>query len=387
MVAYTQYRSDPRCRREAEALAQRGDEVDFICLGSAGEPKLELIEGVTVRRLAMKRYRGDSAASYALSYATFFLKASLAILRLSLRDRFHVIHVHSMPELMVFIALLPRLLGAKVVLDLHELSPELYADRFGLSSRHPVLQLLIFVERICVRWVHRVICVHEPQAKHIMSRCSPRERPSVVMNVPDPRLFHQSSDAPSGTCDNGTFKMVHHGTIVERYGGDIAVRALASLDGKIPGLEFVIYGDGDFARNLSEEISRLNLGERVSLSGRTLPLEAVAPAIKDAQLGIVPHRDGPIMKWALPTKLMEYVALGIPVVVARTWVVTRYFDDSMVMFFEPGNASDLARCILKLYREPELRRSLAQNAKKFLEEHSWEKEREKLFSVIDGLET
>jgi glycosyltransferase involved in cell wall biosynthesis len=172
---------------------------------------------------------------------------------------------------------------------------------------------------------------------------------------------------------------------VQRYGGDIAVRALACLDGEVPGAEFFIYGDGDFAEHIADEISRHGLSERVRMSDGMLPLEAVAPALGDAKVGLVPHRDGPIMKWALPTKLMEYIALGIPAVVSRTWAITQYFDDSMVMFFEPGNADDLAHCILKLYRDPDLRRSLARNAQKFLEEHSWEKEREKLFSVIDSL--
>jgi glycosyltransferase involved in cell wall biosynthesis len=385
MVAYTNYRSDPRCRREAEALARRGDEVYFICLGSGGEPRVERIEGVMVRRLATKRYRGSSSTNYFLSYAAFFFRALWLVSKLSLKYRFDVVHVHSLPDLMVFVALVPRAFGAKVVLDLHELTPELYVEKFRLSPNHPMSALLRLSERLSTLWAHRVVLCTQPQAERLLSRCALQQDPCVVMNVPDPRLFHPCSDGPPSTAGNGVFKIVHHGTLVRRNGVDIVVKALALLDGEVPGAELSIYGGGDFLHGLRSTVSRSGVGELVHLSGRMLPVDALVTAISDAQIGIVPNLDGPVMKVALPTKLMEYFALGVPAIVSRTPAVSRYFDDSMVMFFEPGDPSDLARCIVKLYREPELRRSLARNAKKFLEEHSWEKEKEKLFSVIDSL--
>ncbi|UCF78755.1 MAG: glycosyltransferase family 4 protein [Candidatus Eiseniibacteriota bacterium] len=387
MVAYTHYRSDPRCRREAEAFVQRGDEVDFVCLGQAGDLRAEEIGGVRLIRHRMRRYRGDSALAYLLSYAAFFARTSVLLLKLHLRRRFDVVYVHSLPELMVFVALLPRLLGAKVVLDLHELSPELYADRFNLSFNHPMVRFLLLAERICVRWVDgTVLCTH-PQAERLLSRCSPRRGVSVVMNVPDPELFPWRGEKAPPSAANGVFRIVHHGTLVQRNGVDVAIRAFGHLDGDIPGAELSIYGSGDFLQALKRETELSGVSERVHISGEMLPVEAIAPAICDAQVGVVPNMNGRVMELALPTKLIEYVALGIPAVASRTPAVSRYFDESMVMFFEPGNASDLAGCIVKLYREPELGRSMTRNAMKFLEEYSWDKEKQKLFSVIDGLET
>jgi glycosyltransferase involved in cell wall biosynthesis len=213
------------------------------------------------------------------------------------------------------------------------------------------------------------------------------------MNVPDPRLFAKASTTdPSvkkglpGKPSRG-YKIVHHGTLVQRYGADIAVRAFADVRHAMPEAHFFIYGTGDFRPTLEAEVVSLGLGDSVHISDGALPLDDVPSALSDANVGVVPHRDGPIMKWALPTKMMEYIALGIPVVVAKTQVIAEYFDDSMVMFFEPGNVSDLARCILKLYREPEVGQTLARNAAKFLEEHSCDKEKLKLCSLIDSLTT
>ena len=385
MVAYTHYRSDPRCRREAEALAERGDEVHFICLGTASEPKTEMIAGVKVRHIVMRRYRGDSPWSYLWSYAAFFVSASQLRLRRSFWGRFDIIHVHSMPDQMVFVALVPRLLGAKVVLDLHELSPELYAHKFGKTFANPLLKIILFAEWISVRYAHRLIVTTTPQAEILAARCKLRERPFTVMNTPDPQIFGDKNIHTPKRVDGHVFKIVHHGTLVHRFGTDIVIKALDKIAVEIPEARLSIYGSGDFVSELREEISRLSLEARVEMSGESLPLEDVAMAISDAQLGVVPNRDGPIMRWALPTKMMEYIALGIPVIVARTEIVSRYFDDSMVMFFKPGDASDLARCILKLYQEPELCQYLSRNAAKFLETHCWEKEKEKLFSLVDSL--
>jgi glycosyltransferase involved in cell wall biosynthesis len=211
------------------------------------------------------------------------------------------------------------------------------------------------------------------------------------MNVPDPRLFGKPAverlnvDVRGNAGTQCGFRIVHHGTLVERYGADLALLAFAEAVSAMPDAHFYLYGTGDFRPELKRHVDRLNLAQRAHLSDGALPLDAMPSVLAGADIGVVPHRDGPIMKWALPTKMMEYVALGIPVIVARTEVISEYFDDSMVMFFEPGNASDLARCILKLYREPELRRSLARNAARFLEEHSWDKEKLKLYSLVDSL--
>jgi glycosyltransferase involved in cell wall biosynthesis len=310
----------------------------------------------------------------------------MLLLRLTAKQRFHIIHVHTLPDLMVFVAFVPRLFGARVVLDLHELSPELYAHKFGLSFRHSILKLVLLSERISVQWANRICVTTKPQAELLLARCRVEYPPFIVMNAPDSKLFKVVDIGTRPPAKVGAFKIVHHGTLAHRLGVDIAVKALAEISAEVPEAQLFIHGSGDFLQDLREEVRRLGLQARVHMSGHTVPLDTLASVIGDAHIGVVPNRDGPMWKWALPTKLMEYVALGIPTVVARTAGVTEYFDDSMVMFFSPDDASDLARCILKLYKDPELRRSLARNASKFLESHSWDQEKEKLFSLVDSLE-
>src|SRR5689334_10626335 len=107
---------DGRVKRHAEALAERGDHVDVISLAS-GEPPT--INGVNLIGVRMPRYRGSRKIAYLSSYIRFFAKASSKAARLSMRRRYDAVIVCTMPDAVVVCAILPKILGSKVVLDVH----------------------------------------------------------------------------------------------------------------------------------------------------------------------------------------------------------------------------------------------------------------------------
>src|SRR5262245_1567805 len=120
VVLFSYYPADNRPRRAAEALVKEGMEVELICLRrSRDEAKHETVNGVTIRRLPLRRYRGGPAA-YIFQYAAFLASAFFYLAARSFRRRLDLIHVHNMPDFLVFSALLPKLRGATVVLDLHD---------------------------------------------------------------------------------------------------------------------------------------------------------------------------------------------------------------------------------------------------------------------------
>ena len=89
--------------------------------------------------------------------------------------------------------------------------------------------------------------------------------------------------------------------------------------------------------------------------------------------------------FVLPTKLLEYAVLRIPVIVSRLRAIQAHFSDDMVGFFEPGNEIDLAGQILRLYRNPDVAARLASNAAKFTDKYKWQQHREVYFRLIDSL--
>jgi len=132
MVGYT-ISWDPRPRREAKALIARGDEVDFICLRRSGEKRHETIKGVNVNRLPIKKHQGSSILSHIFGYLSFFILAFFNLNILYFEKKYRIIHIHTLPDFLVFVALIPKLFGAKVILDMHDPMPELYAAKFGVS--------------------------------------------------------------------------------------------------------------------------------------------------------------------------------------------------------------------------------------------------------------
>jgi glycosyltransferase involved in cell wall biosynthesis len=372
-VAYTHYRSDPRVRREAEALAERGDDVTVVALQREGEPSEHELGNVRVIGLPVTRYRGDGARGYLTSYGVFFMRAAAYLTKH--RKRYDIVHVHSIPEAMVFAAMIPDAVGARIVLDVHDLSSEAYASRFGRTPR-PVA----VAERLSLKYADAVVTVHDRYREMIVERGVRPEKVTVVHNTPDERLFPMRT--PSLPEGDG-FRVVYHGALLRRYGLETAVRAVAELRDRIPGITFEIYGDGDFRADLVRLIDELGLQGTVKLSEGAVPLDDIAAAVAGANVGVVPFLPERFTETILPTKLLEYVRLGIPVVVARNPVIEGYFDDNAVHFVTPGAVDDLVKAVEAIHSDPQSAVAGAVRAQEFFDRYSWERDRQRLFEMMD----
>ncbi|RIL05490.1 hypothetical protein DCC79_16095 [bacterium] len=383
------YPDDPRVRRAVGALTARGHSVDVVCLGRAGEAARETVAGARVFRVPLAHRRGGRWR-YAWEYGAFFVAAAGLALALHLRRRYAVVEAHSLPDGLVFAALGPRCLGARVVLDLHEVMPELVASLFGLHAAHPLVRITGRVEQAAIRFADACLAVSDPCAEAFVRRGAPAGKLTVVMNSADPALFPppDPSAAPSGAGPGGPrpLRVVSHGTLVDRHGFDVLLHAAARLStGGGPDFELRIMGDGE-ARGALEALARdLGLGERVTFEGHR-PLDEVARRLEDADVGVVANRRDAFMDLVVPTKLMEYAALGIPAVVSRTPAVERYFDGRMVRYFAPGDAADLAAALAEVLGDPGLRRRLADAARRgFCGRHGWPGMAARYVDLIEAL--
>jgi glycosyltransferase involved in cell wall biosynthesis len=359
------YPADPRVRREAQALLDGGWEVDVICLRGEGERSRERATGVDVHRLAL-RHRRASIARYLFEYSVFPMLAAIRLARLHLRRRYDVVQVNTLPDHLVFAAALPKLLGARVVLDMHEAMPELYASKFGPSRR--AIRLIEAVERASTRFADRVIVVSEPHRAAITGHGVSADKLTVVMNSPDERIFtrRQEPRARVPGC-----VLIEHGTLVERYGFDVAIRALGIVLGRLPEARLMIIGDGEHGPALRALAADLGLLDRVEFLGRR-PLDEIPWHLARAHIGVVSNEIDAFTDLVVPTKLLEFAAMGVPAVAARTRAVEAYFDESSVQFFAPGDPADLARAVLELAADEARARSLAESAQRaFLASHSW----------------
>jgi glycosyltransferase involved in cell wall biosynthesis len=379
MVAFTDFATDARVRREAEALAERGDTVDVICL--RGEGKGPDLQNIRTHGLSKFRYRGSNPLGYIAQYALFLVYATLVVGALHLRRRYHVVQVHTMPDFMVFSAIVPKLLGAKVILDVHDLSPQLYQSKFNLSESSPPIRLLTWVERQSIAFADAAIAVHEPHLVELVRHGNPRRKFAVVMNAADPSMFPTRTEA----APKDGFRLVYHGTISQRHGLEVAVRAVAKAREEIDALEFLVLGDGDDVDRIARLVRELDVQANVTVRRGFVPIEQLAHVLADADVGVVPIYDDAFTRFMLPVKLLEYAALGIPAICTSTETIRAYFDDTMVRFVAPGDAGDLAAAIVELYRDPARRQRLSYGARLFDERHGWGAERSRYYKLIDSL--
>ena len=379
MIAYTTYIHDGRVKRHAEALAERGDHVDVICLADELQPAV--FAGVNLIGLEMPRYRGASRSAYVNSYFRFFAMAAKKALLLSLKERYDVVIVCTMPDAVVVTAILPKLLGSKVVLDIHDTMPELYRDKFGGARGAVGGKLLLWEERLSAWWADCVLAVHDLHKERLEQAGIPARKIRVVTNTPDPRIFvpHQSRLAP-----REGFTIACHGTLTHRMGLDLAIRAMAMLHDRYPALRLAVIGNGDYAAAARALVDQLGLADRVTFHD-AVPVERLPEMLAAAEIGLVPNRPSSATHLMLPVKMLDYATLGIPVIASRLRTVEHYFGDRAVEFFEPGNAEDLARTIERLYLDPALRAELVANGRHAIERLSWDAQRAQYINVIDSL--
>src|SRR2546428_4096033 len=196
-----------------------------------GTAQRATFNGVHIRRIPLKPHRG-SMLKYVFRYSLFIMIAFAVLAARSLTRRYHLVHVHNMPDVLVLPSLIPKAFGAKVILDLHDPMPELMMTIFNLQRDSMLVQVMARLEKWSIAIADVVITVNRACQKLFTSRSCPAEKIRVVMNSPDESIFkfcapRSESRPPDET--KRPFVIMYHGTLVERNGLDLAVEALARV--------------------------------------------------------------------------------------------------------------------------------------------------------------
>ena len=381
MIAYTSYPSDARVRREAETLAATGDfDVRFLSLQDNDTAKSYDLENVKVIELDVKKYRGQNKFNHMKSYLKFLFLAFCQCNSQFFARKLDIVHVHNMPNFLVLAGLLPRLCGKKMILDIHDSTPETYFAKYGKNANKILFKLLCWEEAFCCGLANKVICVNHVQRDELIGRGIPSKKIAISMNVPDPKWFGIKS-VPPGNKSSKKIKMIYHGTIAKRLGIDLAIRAFARICPQDSGMEFHILGNGEGIDECMELSSLLDLDDHVHFSKKMLPLESLLEILRDMDVGIVANRENAATELMLPVKMLEYIALNIPVIVPRLKTIEYYFTDEMVSYFETENVDSLAHTMLNLFNDVDKRKTQAEKAKTFLDKYGWETHKQDLINL------
>jgi len=374
---------DTRVSREVEALVRAGHEVDLICATRPGQPKFEQSGGLRIFRVPITRRR-SGLARYLAENVLFQLAATALAGLLHLRRRYALVQVHSLPDWLAFAAIVPRLLGARVLLDLHECMPEYLTTRYKRPERAWSVRLMSFLEQASIRFASAVITCTDQMRERFVERGAPAEKISVVLNSFDEDRFDPARYA-SPRSRGEDFTLVCHGTVDENFGIDIVIRAVASLRDEIPGLRLRVYGEGTQRLALEELTAALGLGDRVWFSRGFLPVEELLPAIAAADAGVVAVRRDAFRDLTHCNKMYDLIALRTPVIISRTRAVEAYFADGCFRMFESENVADLAQAIRELYADPDLCTRLVSRASEVSEPYRWPYQKKGYLAVVARL--
>ncbi len=387
VLLYSRYPSDPRPRRAAEAMIEADMQVDLLCLaGSETDAPQETVGQVHVSRIPLT-HRRDSKLIYLWQYGRFFWSSFWFLTSRSLRHRYDVIHVHNMPDFLVFAALLPRLRGARIILDLHDPMPELMESIYGLKPQDWKVAVLKFLERKSIAFSHLVLTPNITFKTLFVSRRCPPEKIQIVMNSPQQEIFHPSRYGTTKKVMHpaSEFHVMHHGSIVHRHGVDLLVEAVARLRPKIPGIKLDIYGNSTpFLSAVLALAESLGIADIVTYHGAKTQTE-IAEAILACDVGVVPNRRSAFIELNFPTRLFEYLAMNRPVVAPSTQGIRDYFDSDQILLFSPNDVDDLAAKILWVKEHPAETEKIVRAGAEIYGKNLWNDQKRRFVSLVSTL--
>ncbi len=379
MVVHSYFPRDVRVRRMARACVRAGLEVEVLALQGEQEAKKERWQGIQIQRLPVRRHRGAPLPIYLAEYLAF---AGMVAAHLGGARSWDLVHLHTPPDFLGLAGLPARLGGAKLVVDIHDLSPELYQTRFhGLGGRL-AYGLLTSAERAACSVADRVVTVTEVFAERLIARGLPAEKLQVIFNCPDEEIFKPRPKRKAGR-KNGPFRIVHHGTLVHRYGVDVLLDAVGLLLSEGRNLSLDIYGEGDARPSIEAQAAEAPWAGRVKLHGDRSQ-ETVAEALAGAELCVVPNRNDPFTDLLLPTKLLEAMRVGCPAVASATSSIRRYVGEGALLV-PPGDLRALARAMADLMDDPERLQVQSRRGREQVMRFSWRDEQEKLLKLYEEL--
>jgi glycosyltransferase involved in cell wall biosynthesis len=381
LVIRQSYYGDLDVQRKIDALVESGHEVDVICLRRKGERLRERLGPIRVHRVPLPHRRGGTL-TYLGKYGAFLAAAGTIAALLSVRRRYVMVEAYSMPDSIVFAALVPKLLGAKVLFTLLETMPEFFSTKFETTMDDRRVRLVAAVEQAALRFADAAVTCTEEMREAFVARGASTPI-TVVLNSADETIFAPGRgvliDRP------GEFTVVCHGTIEERYGLDTLVRAAALTREEIPELRVLIFGEGDYREELVALVAQLGVGDRVSVAEDLVPLDELVGTIEGAELGVVAMKRDAFRDLTHCNKMFEFISMRVPALVSRLRSVEAYFDAESFGWFEPGDERDLARALREAHADADRRRQLADHAAEVAEPYRWPHQRDVYLNTVQAL--
>ncbi len=367
------YPGDARVRLEAESLVESGLSVEVLAPRQSDRPVREVIRGVRVTRFARIDGRGRLVGT-AVEYLAACCTITAAVLPRLVRRRRGTLHVHNPPDLFFPLLQVARWRGWSGVFDHHDDAAGMLRDKVGRATFAE--SLLAWMRRQSARTADLTITTNDTQRELVEADA---RRVIVVRNCPPAWFADHRSSAP-----NGRAKLVFLGEIGAQDRVERTVEILAQLVGRGVDAELLIVGDGPRRRAVEERAERLDVGDRVRITG-WVPYEQVPALLASAHVGLDTAPATDVNNGSTMVKIREYLVVGLPVV-ATALRETRVTGGDAVVTVEEDSPEAFLPPLVELLSSPDAWRASADRARARGMELLWPTQAERLVGAYRDLE-
>jgi glycosyltransferase involved in cell wall biosynthesis len=347
---------------ECRALVRAGYDVSVVCPRGAErhvEP-FERLEGV-----AIHRYRARSADGGVLAYGIEYASALASMRRLArrlARERpFDLVHACSPPDVLLLAMAPLRRRGTRFVFDHHDLTPELFASRFG-GEGGLVHRLTLLAEQVGFRLADVVLSVNDSYREVALTRG--RRRPEdvfVVRTGPDLERFVATEPDPS--LRRGKAHLLSYvGVMGPQDGVDHAVRALALLAQRRRDWHAVFMGDGEMLGAMRALAAELGVADVVEFTG-WVEHDTVGRVLSASDVCLAPDPKNPLNDVSSMIKIGEYTAMARPIV-SYDLAESRVGAGAAAVYARANDVADFAARIDELLDDPQRRAAMGRAGRK-----------------------
>lgn len=338
LIVQEYYPKDFRVRRIAESLIRRNARVDIISLRNENEEANEIINDVKVNRINFQKKRG-SIIRYIFEYVAFTFLAFFKCTYLYFKNKYDIIVINNPPDFLVFSALIPKLCGAKIVIDLHEIVYEDFEERFNIFGKKVFLSIIKLTTFISLKFASRHITVNDTLVNLYEDRIRPEHPVAIVMNSVD-----ETQMLKNRSVNGRPFSLMYHGTLSKHYGVDEVIKALSIVVKKGYKPEMHILGDGIEMDNLKELTRSLGLQDYINFHGY-VSRDTIQQYLNSINLGVIPTKKSNYTDLSLSNKFLECIYFEVPTIASNINTYQYYFPEKCVTYFKSGNIEDLAEKI------------------------------------------
>ena len=375
------YPQETHVLRNITTLLEAGFQVELICLKDKNQPFVEKSGNLNIYRIPLKHKR-HSLWYILWEYIIFFFVSLLLITIRFICFRPKYVEIDTMPDFIVFTAVLPKILGAQIVLYMFELMPEQYCQKYGMPFSHPTVRLIRLQEKLSTAFADLIVVYHELLVDSLANRGVFTANMRVIYNVPlEARYMGDTTAEPR---EPKKLYFIHHGLVTKHYGLQYLLQALKIVEDRLSeniGIELDIVGKGEYVselKHLSEELGFRCI--QVVFWGYVSDVKLVS-LIKRADAGVLPL----LIENLSPNKLFDLAYFGKPVICSRIRAIVYHFPERAILYFAKGDVADLAEKILYFINHRDiLTKQLSRNITTVYKKISWKKHKRRYLSIYEG---